>query len=224
MKNPMGYNGIIFGSTGVLGSTISYELAKMNFNLILQGRSIEKLKELSDKISEIKKKPFLFQGDVTQKEFYENLFKVVSLKFTKIDFIINLIGQFNGLKPFTHLSHGEWDKLVEINISSYWRILKELEPLIRKAKKPKLIILSNPEISLGKAYHNIFSICLNARNAMFQTLNQENKNLNFKTYIIEIEKINSGMSSSLSGNQKFENKKTIEISKILIEKCFESNF
>ena len=119
MKNPMDYNGIIFGSTGVLGSTISYELAKMNFNLILQGRSIEKLKELSDKISEIKKKPFLFQGDVTQKEFYENLFKVVSLKFTKIDFIINLIGQFNGLKPFTHLSHGEWDKLVEINISSY---------------------------------------------------------------------------------------------------------
>ena len=67
MKN---HNGIIFGSTGVLGTILSSELANLDFNLILHGRSIDKLKKLSDKISK-KKKPSLFQGDVTQKEFYE---------------------------------------------------------------------------------------------------------------------------------------------------------
>ena len=38
------YNAIVFGSTGVLGSNISFELAKKDINLVLQGRSLEKLK------------------------------------------------------------------------------------------------------------------------------------------------------------------------------------
>ncbi len=201
MKNPDAYNAIIFGSTGVLGSTLSFELAKKNINLILQGRSLDKLKELSNKISKVKK-PILFQGDVTKKEFYENLFKCISLKYKKIDLIVNLIGQFNGLKPLTHISHSEWDKFIEINISSFWRILKELEPLIRKAEEPKLITVTNTDISIGKAYHNTFSICLSARNAMFKTFMEENKNLSLRVVSIDMEQINQGMSSTLRGNKK----------------------
>ncbi len=52
MKN---HNGIIFGSTGVLGTILSSELANLDLNLILHGRSIDKLKKLSDKISKKKK-------------------------------------------------------------------------------------------------------------------------------------------------------------------------
>ena len=209
------YKAIVFGSTGVLGSNISFELAKKDINLVLQGRSLEKLKDLSDKISQIKK-PTLFQGDVTKKEFYDNLFKSVSQKFKKIDLIVNLIGQFNGLKPLTHLSHSEWDKFIEINISSYWRILKELEPLIRSAEKPKLITLTNSDISVGKAYHNIFSICLGARNTMFQTLKEENKNLNLKIISVDVQQINDGMSSSLKGNKKCENQNLQKVSEDII--------
>ena len=209
------YNAIVFGSTGVLGSNISFELAKKDINLVLQGRSLEKLKDLSDKISQIKK-PTLVQGDVTKKEFYDNLFKSVSQKFKKIDLIVNLIGQFNGLKPLTHLSHSEWDKFIEINISSYWRILKELEPLIRIAEKPKLITLTNSDISVGKAYHNIFSICLGARNSMFQTFKEENKNLNLKIISVDVQQINNGMSSSLRGNKKCENQNLQKVSEDII--------
>lgn len=216
MKN---HNGIIFGSTGVLGTILSSELANLDFNLILHGRSIDKLKKLSDKISK-KKKPSLFQGDVTQKEFYENLFRTISKKYNKIDFIINLIGQFDGLKPLTHLSHGEWDKFIEINISSYWRILKELEPLSRKSENPKFITITNSSIASGKAYHNIFSVCLSARNSMLKTLKEENKNLNFKIFSIEMKQINTGMSSSLSGKKNINKKELQNISKDIIETCF----
>ena len=43
-------NGIIFGSTGTLGSRISLDLAQMNTNLILHGKSLEKLIKLDNEI------------------------------------------------------------------------------------------------------------------------------------------------------------------------------
>ena len=48
MKLKTSSNGIIFGSTGILGSKISLDLAQMNTNLILHGKSIKKLIKLGD--------------------------------------------------------------------------------------------------------------------------------------------------------------------------------
>ena len=90
----------------------------------------------------------------------------------------------------------------------------------RKSENPKFITITNSDIASGKAYHNIFSICLSARNSMLKTLKEENKNLNFKTILIEMKQINTGMSSSLSGKKNINKKELQNISKNIIETCF----
>ena len=132
MKNFLKKNGIIFGSTGVLGNQISIEIAKCNVNLILHGKSLKKLTDLHDKLKKLNKNITLLQADVTTKEFSANLLNIIYSRFKKIDFIINVIGLFYGLRPLTNLSHKEWDELLEINLSSSWRIIKELEPFNKK--------------------------------------------------------------------------------------------
>ncbi len=201
MKNFLKKNGIIFGSTGVLGNQISIEIAKCNVNLILHGKSLKKLTDLHDKLKKLNKNITLLQADVTTKEFSANLLNTIYSRFKKIDFIINVIGLFYGLRPLTNFSHKEWDELLEINLSSSWRIIKELEPLIKNSNNSKIIFLSNKNISAGKAYHNTFSIFENARRAMLKTLSEENSKLNIDTHLIEIEQINFGMSLSLAGKE-----------------------
>ena len=95
MTNLKGKNGIIFGSTGLLGNKITEELSKLDANLILQGTSIKKLKNLDNKMKSMKKKPILFHANVLNKEFYEKLLEIVSSRFNKLDILINLIGQFS---------------------------------------------------------------------------------------------------------------------------------
>lgn len=206
MKNLRGKNGIIFGSTGLLGNKITEELIKLDANLILQGTSKKKLKNLDHKMRSMKKKPILFHANALNKEFYEKLLEIVSSKFNKLDFLINLIGQFSGLKPLTHLSHHEWDQHVEINFSSYWRILKELEPLLRRSENSKIISVTNSKIAGGKAYHNTFSICKSGMNTIMEVFKKENKNLKIETYLVETDQLNDGMSSKIS-NKKTLNEK-----------------
>ena len=131
--------GIIFGATGFIGQKLSYELSKLGCKLILHGRSIDKLSDLDDKIQKIKISQILVQGDLNNKIFYKDLAKDISTRFEKIDFLFILVGLFERLSPITHFSHEEWSKLIEININCYWRILKELEPIIKKSQSPIII-------------------------------------------------------------------------------------
>ena len=217
-KTPI--NGRVFGSTGILGSRISLDLAQKNTNLILQGKSYEKLIKLDNEIKKVNKNVTFFQADITHKKFAANLLGKVSTKFSRIDFVINLIGVFFGLRPLTNFSHKEWDDLIEINLSSCWRIVKELEPLLRKSLNAKIIFLENKDIATGKAYHNTFSICQKAKETMFKIFNKENSKFRIKVHFIEIEKVNAGMSLSLAGRQKYDEKKLKEISDRVIRKCF----
>ena len=218
MKRKIHGNGIIFGSTGILGSRVSLDLARMNTNLILHGKSIEKLIKLDDEIKKFNKNVTLFQADITHKEFSTNLLSKVGSKFSRIDFIINLVGVFFGLRPLTNFSHKEWDNLIEINLSSCWRIIKELEPLIRKSKDSKIIFLENKDISSGKAYHNTFSICQKAKETMLKIFSKENSKFKIKVHFIDIEKVNAGMSLSLAGKHELDERKLKEISDRVI-KC-----
>ena len=213
-------NGIIFGSTGILGTRISLDLAQMNTNLILHGKSLEKLIKLDDEIKKVNKNVTFFQADITNKKFAKNLLRKVGSKFLKIDFMINLVGVFFGLRPLTNFSHKEWDNLIEINLSSYWRIVKELEPLLRKSSNAKIIFLENKDISTGKAYHNTFSICQKAKETMLKIFRKENSKFKIKVHFIDIEKVNAGMSLSLAGKQKIDERKLKEISDRIIKKCF----
>ena len=217
-KTPI--NGIVFGSTGILGSRISLDLAKKNTNLILHGKSYEKLIKLDDEIKKINKNVTFLQADITHKKFATNLLSKVSSKFSRIDFVINLIGVFFGLRPLTNFSHKEWDDLIEINLSSCWRIVKELEPLLRKSLNAKIIFIENKDISTGKAYHNTFSICQKSKETMFKIFNKENSKFRIKVHFIEIEKVNAGISLSLAGRQTYDEKKLKEISDRVIRKCF----
>ena len=202
MFNLKNKRGIIFGATGYIGQKLSYELSKMGCNLILHGSSIERLNELDDKIKKLKISQILVQGDLNNENFYKNLARSISSRFPEIDFLFILIGLFQRLSPLTHFSHQEWNKLIEININCYWRILKELEPIIKNSLSPKIIFINNSKISNGKPYHNILSISQAAIKALANVYKSENKRLDIDTRIIEAPNLEKGITSIAAGKKK----------------------
>lgn len=199
-------NIIIFGATGLIGKQLSFSLASQDANLILHGRSSEKLKVLSDQIPNGFKKPVFLESDIMSENFYLDILKIVSLKFNHIDIIINLISRFDGLKPLMDFTHKEWNELIEINFNSHWRILKELNPLLGKVSKSKVIFLNNQSIQNGKAYHNSLCISKGALHSLVQTLNLEKKKLGVEFFLIESQELFAGTTELLGGEKRFTKK------------------
>ncbi len=208
--------GVIFGATGFLGQELSIELSKQGCDLILHGKSVSKLNKLSDQIQKkFNVKPILIQGELNNENFYKNLYKSISLRLNKIDFIFNLIGKFNRLSPLTHFTHLEWSELMEININSHWRILKELEPLLKKSTRPRLIFLKNSEISKGKSFYNILSISKAAIETLAKIYNDENKRLKTKIKIVEVPNFRKGITEITQNSKNVDYDLSAAIDKII---------
>ncbi|PPR42488.1 MAG: hypothetical protein CFH30_00552, partial [Alphaproteobacteria bacterium MarineAlpha8_Bin1] len=81
--------GVIFGSTGLLGSRLAKKLSELGADLILHGKSKEKLKKLDNQIKQLGKSSSLIEADLTDTNFYLNLQDIVLSRFEKLDFLIN---------------------------------------------------------------------------------------------------------------------------------------
>ena len=132
---------------------------------------------------------------------------------------MNLVGKFERLSPLTNLTNNEWEEMVQINVNSFWKILKELEPLLKRSANPRVIFLINDESLTGKPYQNFFNISQVMKKVIGEIFYEENKRLKILTKIIKIPILNSGITSRISAKKK--NKKNNEA---IIEKVIVSAF
>lgn len=211
-------NIIIFGATGYIGQYLTTTLANTGAKLIIHGKTNEKVNKLYRSISSKNKSIISFCSDVLSEKFYLELFKTVSSHFNHIDVMINLIGKFNGLKSITDLSHRDWNDLMEINFSCYWRIIKELNPIMGGERKTKIIFLTNKEIEKGKAYHHSLGFSKSCLCSLVNALNDEKKKLGVETMLIDTKQLNIGISSLIRGQNVFQKKNLNIIIKKIIEK------
>lgn len=186
-------NVIIFGSTGYIGSLISKEISKFNINLILHGKNRKKLESLHDEISNESLKPSLLMLDVEKKNDFLNLQSIILQRFKKIDIMINSIGLIDKICPLTDLDDNEWDKLIEVNLSSNWRILKKLEPLMINSEHPRIIFFNDLKISKGHPYYHAYAIAKSGLKAMVKIYSSEKKKFNFYIKIIDIQQSSVGV-------------------------------
>ena len=195
--------GIIFGATGFIGNLVTHEMTKKGASLILHGKSKKKLEQLDDDLRDkFNLRQVLLQGDFTEKEFFSNLSNCIYSRFDCLDFVMNFVGKFERLAPLTNLTGSEWEEMMEVNVSSYWRILKELEPLLKKAKKPRILFIINENSSHGKPYQNFFSISQVMKRVIGEIFYEENKRLKIITKIIQIPLQNYGISAKLSKKRR----------------------
>ena len=211
-------NIIIFGATGFIGQYLTNTLANTGARLIIHGKTYEKVNELYQSTSSKNDNIISFCSDVLSEKFYLELFKTVSSHFDHIDVMINLIGKFNGLKSITDLSHRDWNDLMEINFSCYWRIIKELNSIMGGKKKTKIIFLTNKKIEKGKAYHHSLGLSKSCLYSLVNTLNDEKKKIGLESILIEAEQLNIGITSLLRGQNFFKNKDLDTIIKKIMEK------
>ena len=216
--------GIIFGATGFIGSQVAHKMTKKGMKLILHGKSKKKLEKLDDDLKEkFNLRQTLLQGDLTDKNFFSNLFRIINSRFDYLDFLMNFVGKFERLSPLTNLTNDEWEEMVEINVNSFWKILKELEPLLKRSTNPRVIFVINDDSLIGKPYQNFFNISQVMKKVIGEIFYEENKRLKILTKIIKIPLLNNGITSKMyTKRENKENHDTI-IEKVIVNAFDDKN-
>ena len=136
---------------------------------------------------------------------------------------MNFVGKFERLSPLTNLTNNEWEEMVQINVNSFWKILKELEPLLKRSINPRVIFLINDESLIGKPYQNFFNISQVMKKVIGEIFYEENKRLKILTKIIRIPILNSGITSRISAKKESKKKNAAIIEKVILSAFDDKN-
>ena len=138
MKDLKNKNIIITGSTGGIGNSIIQRLNDYGANILASGTKDEKLQELKSKFENIK----ILKFDISQSNKIEEFIENASRELGGIDCIVNNAGITQDNLSI-RMSLEEWNKVIDINLTSTFLMSKFAIKKMLKNKKGKIINITS---------------------------------------------------------------------------------
>lgn len=132
---------LIGGGTG-MGRSIALALAESGAKVAISGRRMEMLKSTADKL-ENDQAILCKQADVTNRQSLESLFEWFDKTVGNLDCLIHAAGINVALRSMQELSPEDWDKLIEINLTGSYNVLRLALDRMRPNKSGQIILVNS---------------------------------------------------------------------------------
>jgi len=131
---------LVTGSTAGIGLAIATALAGEGAEVIVNGRTDDRVAEAIVKIRKLhpKAKLHAFAGDLSQADEIIELYK----RFSKIEILVNNLGVYEP-KPFEKITDDDWHKIIETNFFSGVRLSRAYLPVMLNHNWGRIIFISS---------------------------------------------------------------------------------
>nr|WP_316653450.1 3-oxoacyl-[acyl-carrier-protein] reductase [uncultured Gellertiella sp.] len=124
-----GRKALVTGATGGIGEEIARALHAQGATVGLHGTRAEKLEALATELSD---RVHVFPADLSNRDAVKKLAETAEAELGGIDILVNNAGiTKDGL--FVRMSDQDWDAVLEVNLTSVFRLTRELtHPMMRR--------------------------------------------------------------------------------------------
>ena len=129
---------VIAGASGGIGREISLALAKNGVNLVLVARRMAVLEALAKDTRSLGVNTWILTCDFTKPKSIGKLASKITQRYKKIDLLFHLAG-IGLYKKFNEISADEWQRSLDINVTSVFYLTQKLLPQLIAADKSYVI-------------------------------------------------------------------------------------
>ena len=202
-------NIILTGATGGIGNSILEKLLSAGANVLASGTNENKLNLIKEKYQNINVQKF----DVSQHDQIENYIdKCNEILGNKIDVLINNAGITRDNLSI-RMKNEEWNKVIDINLTSTFLLSKNTIKKMLKNKKGKIINITSVVAHLGNIGQANYAASKAGIVAMSKSLALEYGKKNIKINCVSPGFINSNMTDQISNDHKEVLKSRISLNK-----------
>lgn len=158
---------VVTGATRGIGRACAVSLGAAGAHVIAVGRTQGALEELDDEIRSIGgPAPTLVPLDLVDGAAVDALGGAIFSRHRRLDLLIHAAGMLGGLRPIAHIPPELWDKIVAVNFTSAFRLIRSLEPLLRASDAGRAVFISSGAGSRPRAFWGSYA----ATNAALEAL------------------------------------------------------
>lgn len=136
---------LISGATSEIALALAQQLNSQGAKLLLMGRNEEKVKRIADSLN-----VDYFVADACDSQVVESCLQQALQKYTSIDGVAHCVGSIL-LKPAHLITDEEWEKTININLTSSFVLTRAITKYIQK--NTSVVFVSSAAASTGIANH-----------------------------------------------------------------------
>ena len=175
---------VVTGASRGIGYSAALALARAGFHIIALARTVGGLEELDDAVKREGGSATLVPADLTDFEALDRLGAVVASRWRRLDAFIGNAGLLGPIAPLAHIEPKEWDRVLAVNLTANWRLLRALDPSLRAAPAGRVVLVSSGAAVSCTAYWGPYSVSKAALEAMARTYAAETMTTQVKVMIV----------------------------------------
>lgn len=164
---------LITGASRGFGRASALALAKAGFHVIAVARTVGGLEELDDEIRSAGGAATLVPLDLTDGDGIDRLGAELFQRWGRLDALFGNAGQLGVLTPLSHLDVEVWDKTLAINLTANWRLLRSMDPLLKKSDAGRALFVSSGAVRNCRPFWGTYSISKAGLEALVRTYAKE---------------------------------------------------
>ncbi len=159
---------LVTGASRGIGRAVALALAREGAHVIAIARpnSTPALESLDDEIRAAGGSATLTPLDLSQGDAIDRLGAAIYERWGHLDLLIGNAGRLGVLSPVTHVDPAEWDRTVAVNLTANFRLIRSLDPLLRRSQDPRAVFVTSAAAGRHKAYWGLYA----ATKAALETL------------------------------------------------------
>lgn len=164
---------LVTGASRGIGWTIATELAKAGAHVVAVARTTGALEELDDAIRAEGGTATLVPLDLTDFEAIDRLGGALWERFGRLDILIGNAGLLGPTGPLAHAGPKDFEKVMAVNVTANWRLIRSFEPLLRLAPAGRAVFLTSSAARRIRPFWGPYAASKAALEALVATWAQE---------------------------------------------------
>ncbi len=150
-----GRTALVTGATGLIGRAVTLHLAEAGADVVVNfRRGNTEADDLAQQVRSMGRRAVTVQADVTDESDVQRLISAAQEQLGRIDILINVVGHLLR-KPLAETLAGEWEDMLQSNVSSVFHTCKAALPEMRRRRHGRIVNLGLAGIEAGHGFVQI---------------------------------------------------------------------
>lgn len=168
---------LVTGASRGIGYQIAKQMAAAGAHVIAVARTVGGLEDLDDEIKAAGGQATLVPLDLTDMVGIDRLGGAINERWGKLDILVANAAVLGVISPIGHVEAKVFDKVMAVNVTGTWRLIRSVDPLLRKSDAGRAMLLSSGAAHSARAFWGPYAASKAAVEALARSWADETRSM-----------------------------------------------
>ncbi|MEW9807013.1 SDR family NAD(P)-dependent oxidoreductase [Mesorhizobium sp. ZMM04-5] len=173
---------VVTGASRGIGYFVARQLAAAGAHVVAVARTVGGLEDLDDEIKAEhartgKGAATLVPLDLTDMPAIDRLGGAINDRWQKLDILVANAAMLGVISPIGHVEAKTFEKVITVNVTSTWRLIRSLDPLLRNSDAGRAVVMTSSAAHSGRAFWAPYAASKAAVEALARSWADETRNM-----------------------------------------------